>query len=73
MKTGEAEPLSVGHFSNIFCLSWAHTGEYLLSGGNDCQVVCHDMTSGQGSDIFTFQHPVHSSEFLCNSNKVWVV
>jgi len=65
--------MSVGHFSNIFCLSWSMSGELLLSGGNDGQVILHSVGEGTASDAFTFPHAVHSAEFLCDSERIFVV
>ena len=33
----------LGHTSNIFSLSWSCANKRLISGGNDCRVLCYDL------------------------------
>jgi len=47
------------HRSNIFCLGFDSGNTRLYSGGNDEQVIVHDMTTRQPLDYFPHEEPVY--------------
>ncbi|KAG8449553.1 hypothetical protein GDO86_016268 [Hymenochirus boettgeri] len=47
------------HHSNIFCLAFNSCNTRVFSGGNDEQVILHDVESGETLDIFTHEEAVY--------------
>ena len=45
MSVEGADSMVCGHRSNIFTLNCDFRSERILSGGNDCIVLCHDFQS----------------------------
>ncbi len=46
--------------SNIFCLGFDNDGRRVYSGGNDEQVIVHDIETLQPLDYFLHEEPVYS-------------
>ncbi|XP_075701045.1 DDB1- and CUL4-associated factor 5 isoform X2 [Rhinoderma darwinii] len=47
------------HHSNIFCLAFNSCNTKVFSGGNDEQVILHDVESGETLDVFTHDEAVY--------------
>ncbi|XP_063295239.1 DDB1- and CUL4-associated factor 5 [Pelobates fuscus] len=47
------------HHSNIFCLAFNSTNTKIFSGGNDEQVILHDVESGVTLDVFLHEEAVY--------------
>ncbi|KAM4690223.1 DDB1- and CUL4-associated factor 5 [Rhinophrynus dorsalis] len=47
------------HHSNIFCLAFNSANTKVFSGGNDEQVILHDVESGETLDVFTHDEAVY--------------
>ncbi|XP_060077091.1 DDB1- and CUL4-associated factor 5-like [Ylistrum balloti] len=48
------------HNSNIFCLAFDYENRKIFSGGNDEQVIVHDISTGDTLDVFTHEDAVYS-------------
>ncbi|OWF46287.1 DDB1- and CUL4-associated factor 5-like [Mizuhopecten yessoensis] len=48
------------HNSNIFCLAFDNENRKIFSGGNDEQVIVHDISTGDTLDVFTHEDAVYS-------------
>lgn len=48
------------HNSNIFCLAFDYENKKIFSGGNDEQVIVHDIATGETLDVFTHEDAVYS-------------
>ncbi|XP_056403022.1 DDB1- and CUL4-associated factor 5 [Hyla sarda] len=57
----KATPLQLKgeHHSNIFCLAFNSCNTKVFSGGNDEQVILHDVESGETLDVFTHDEAVY--------------
>lgn len=63
MLSGEGAPateLDTRHHSNIFTLAWGHGDRKLFSGGNDHQLIVHDVETRRICDVF-----LHENAVLC--------
>ncbi|MEE6491833.1 hypothetical protein FKM82_016395 [Ascaphus truei] len=47
------------HHSNIFCLAFNSSNTKVFSGGNDEQVILHDVESGETLDVFAHEEAVY--------------
>ncbi|XP_029454665.1 DDB1- and CUL4-associated factor 5 [Rhinatrema bivittatum] len=47
------------HHSNIFCLAFNSGNNKVFSGGNDEQVILHDVESGETLDVFAHENAVY--------------
>merc|ERR550532_1921788 len=47
------------HHSNIFCLAFDNHNTKVLSGGNDEQVILHDIETGASEDVFLHEDAVY--------------
>ncbi|XP_069494692.1 DDB1- and CUL4-associated factor 5 isoform X2 [Ambystoma mexicanum] len=47
------------HHSNIFCLAFNNANTRVFSGGNDEQVILHDVESGASMDVFSHEDAVY--------------
>ncbi|OCT64794.1 DDB1- and CUL4-associated factor 5 [Xenopus laevis] len=47
------------HHSNIFCLAFNSCNTRVFSGGNDEQVILHDVESGETLDVFAHEEAVY--------------
>ncbi|XP_063804076.1 DDB1- and CUL4-associated factor 5 isoform X1 [Pseudophryne corroboree] len=47
------------HHSNIFCLAFNNCNNKVFSGGNDEQVILHDVESGETLDVFAHEEAVY--------------
>ncbi|XP_044599118.1 DDB1- and CUL4-associated factor 5 isoform X1 [Cotesia glomerata] len=47
------------HNSNIFCLGYDSSNSKIFSGGNDDQVIVHDLTTGDPLEFFLHEKPVY--------------
>ncbi|XP_076442508.1 DDB1- and CUL4-associated factor 5-like [Babylonia areolata] len=56
---GEPVPMKGEHNSNIFCLAINKSNTKIYSGGNDEQVVLHDIESGETEDVFRHDEAVY--------------
>uniref|UniRef100_A0A8C5QP28 DDB1 and CUL4 associated factor 5 n=1 Tax=Leptobrachium leishanense TaxID=445787 RepID=A0A8C5QP28_9ANUR len=56
-----ASPLQMKgeHHSNIFCLAFNSANTKVFSGGNDEQVILHDVESGETLDVFAHEEAVY--------------
>ncbi|KAM4663838.1 DDB1- and CUL4-associated factor 5 [Discoglossus pictus] len=56
-----AQPIQLRgeHHSNIFCLAFNSANTRVFSGGNDEQVILHDVESGETLDVFTHEEAVY--------------
>ncbi|XP_069588405.1 DDB1- and CUL4-associated factor 5 [Ranitomeya imitator] len=57
----KAKPIQLKgeHHSNIFCLAFNSCNTKVFSGGNDEQVILHDVESGETLDVFTHEEAVY--------------
>ncbi|NP_001090592.1 DDB1 and CUL4 associated factor 5 L homeolog [Xenopus laevis] len=57
----KAKPLQLKgeHHSNIFCLAFNSCNTRVFSGGNDEQVILHDVESGETMDVFAHEEAVY--------------
>ncbi|KAG9481038.1 hypothetical protein GDO78_010342 [Eleutherodactylus coqui] len=57
----KAKPIQLKgeHHSNIFCLAFNSCNTKVFSGGNDEQVILHDVESGETLDVFTHDEAVY--------------
>ncbi|KAK7103564.1 hypothetical protein V1264_018436 [Littorina saxatilis] len=67
------EPISMAgeHNSNIFCLAINKTNSKIYSGGNDEQVVVHDIASGETEDVFPHDEAVYGLSTDPNNETVF--
>lgn len=56
---GNPVVMNTNHFSNIFCLAFDSTNSRIFSGGNDDQVIVHDIRSGQLVTKLSHKKPVY--------------
>ncbi|XP_062326392.1 DDB1- and CUL4-associated factor 5 [Osmerus eperlanus] len=58
---GRAKPLKLKgeHLSNIFCLAFDSTNRRVFSGGNDEQVILHDVERGETLNVFLHDDAVY--------------
>ena len=59
MSSETAESMVCGHRSNIFTLSSDFQSERILSGANDCLVLCHDIETKKPVDVMRYDSAVH--------------
>ncbi|KAE8587435.1 hypothetical protein XENTR_v10021969 [Xenopus tropicalis] len=57
----KAKPIQLKgeHHSNIFCLAFNSCNTRVFSGGNDEQVILHDVESGETLDVFAHEEAVY--------------
>ncbi|KAM9294101.1 DDB1- and CUL4-associated factor 5 [Gastrophryne carolinensis] len=57
----KAEPIQLKgeHHSNIFCLAFNSGNTRVFSGGNDEQVILHDVETGETLDVFAHEEAVY--------------
>ena len=72
MSAENADSMVCGHRSNIFTLNSDHRSELILSGGNDCIVLCHDIKSQKPIEVMRYQSAVHSAEFIFDSSNIFM-
>ncbi|KAK3603057.1 hypothetical protein CHS0354_015750 [Potamilus streckersoni] len=66
---GKPAVLKGEHNSNIFCLAFDNQNKTIFSGGNDKQVISHDIETGQTKDVFFHEDSVYGlSTDPVNSN-----
>ncbi len=58
-KKGPFRVLKARHASNIFCLDFDAGVSRAFSGGNDEQVIVHDLETGKPVDVFAHDEPVY--------------
>ncbi|KAL3874283.1 hypothetical protein ACJMK2_037322 [Sinanodonta woodiana] len=56
---GKPAVLKGEHNSNIFCLAFDNQNKTIFSGGNDKQVISHDIETGQTKDVFFHEDSVY--------------
>lgn len=56
---GSPRSMKGEHNSNIFCLTFDHDNNKIFSGGNDEQVIVHDIQSGATLDVFKHEDAVY--------------
>ncbi|KAH3853970.1 hypothetical protein DPMN_096508 [Dreissena polymorpha] len=56
---GQPRAMKGQHHSNIFCIGFDITNSTLFSGGNDEQVIVHDIATGETKDVFTHEDAVY--------------
>ncbi|XP_032882748.1 DDB1- and CUL4-associated factor 5 [Amblyraja radiata] len=59
------------HLSNIFCLAFDSTNTNLFSGGNDEQVIVHDVESSEIVDVFPHDDAVYGLSVSPVNDKVF--
>ncbi|XP_033733769.1 DDB1- and CUL4-associated factor 5-like [Pecten maximus] len=59
------------HNSNIFCLAFDYENKKIFSGGNDEQVIVHDISTGETLDVFTHEDAVYSLSIDPNNVSVF--
>jgi len=47
------------HHSNIFCIAFDNSDRTILSGGNDEQVIVHDVVTGDTKDVFLHEDAIY--------------
>ena len=50
----QPRPMIAEHHSNIFCIAFDNHDQTLLSGGNDEQVIVHDVVTGEDMHLFSY-------------------
>lgn len=70
-EIGEPFSLKGEHNSNIFCLAVNNSNSKLYSGGNDEQVVVHDVLSGQTLDVFRHEEAVYGLSADPNNENIF--
>ncbi|KAK3093824.1 hypothetical protein FSP39_020659 [Pinctada imbricata] len=56
---GTPVPMKGEHNSNIFCIAFDNHNKKIYSGGNDEQVIVHDLTTGETMDVFMHDDAVY--------------
>ncbi|XP_041352872.1 DDB1- and CUL4-associated factor 5-like [Gigantopelta aegis] len=67
------QPISMKgeHNSNIFCLAFNNCNKKIFSGGNDEQVVVHDVLTGATLDVFRHEDAVYGLSADPNNDSVF--
>ncbi|KAK7488349.1 hypothetical protein BaRGS_00020323 [Batillaria attramentaria] len=68
---GEPCAMKGEHNSNIFCLAINSSNSKMYSGGNDEQVVVHDIASGQTVDVFLHEEAVYGLSADPNNDNIF--
>lgn len=68
---GEPCSMKGEHNSNIFCLAINNSNSKLYSGGNDEQVVVHDIASGQTLDVYLHEEAVYGLSADPNNDNIF--
>ncbi|XP_071079698.1 DDB1- and CUL4-associated factor 5-like isoform X1 [Haliotis cracherodii] len=68
---GEPASMKGEHISNIFCLAFDQDNKKVFSGGNDEQVIVHDIVTGETVDVFRHEDAVYGLSIDPNNVNVF--